>query len=99
FDRGRLACAVRAEEPEHLALLDLEADPSDGFELSVGLAEIGDGDCRWHLSGRDVMFYLVDMSSTISLSPTARVILGLIRLGARTGYDIKQTIEVSTRFF
>lgn len=33
------------------------------------------------------------------LSPTARVILGLIRLGARTGYDIKQTIEVSTRFF
>src|SRR5690348_2531695 len=45
------------------------------------------------------MFYLVDMSSAISLSPTARVILGLIRLGARTGYDIKQTIEVSTRFF
>ncbi len=45
------------------------------------------------------MVYLVDMSSTIPLSPTARVILGLIRLGARTGYDIKQTIEVSTRFF
>ncbi|HST26429.1 MAG TPA: PadR family transcriptional regulator [Gaiellaceae bacterium] len=34
-----------------------------------------------------------------TLSPTARVILGLVRLGARTGYDIKQTIEVSTRFF
>ena len=34
-----------------------------------------------------------------SLSPTARVILGMIRLGARTGYDIKQTIEYSTRFF
>jgi DNA-binding PadR family transcriptional regulator len=45
------------------------------------------------------MFYLADMSSPDSLSPTARVILGLIRLGARTGYDIKQTIEVSTRFF
>lgn len=34
-----------------------------------------------------------------SLSPTARVILGMIRLGARTGYDIKQTIEFTTRFF
>jgi DNA-binding PadR family transcriptional regulator len=34
-----------------------------------------------------------------NLSPTARVILGLIRLGARTGYDIKQTVEVTTRFF
>ena len=45
------------------------------------------------------MFYLVDMSRDGSLTPTARVILGLIRLGARTGYDIKQTIEVSTRFF
>ena len=45
------------------------------------------------------MFYLVDMSSAIDLSPTARVILGLVRLGARTGYDIKQTIEGSTRFF
>jgi PadR family transcriptional regulator AphA len=40
--------------------------------------------------------YLGDMST---LSPTARVILGLVRLGARTGYDIKRTIEVSTRFF
>jgi len=34
-----------------------------------------------------------------SLSPTARVILGMLRLGARTGYDIKQRIEISTRFF
>jgi PadR family transcriptional regulator AphA len=34
-----------------------------------------------------------------SLSPTARVVLGMIRLGARTGYDIKQTIEFTTRFF
>ena len=34
-----------------------------------------------------------------NLSPTARVILGMLRLGARTGYDIKQTIEYSTRFF
>ena len=42
------------------------------------------------------MIYLVDMSS---LSPTARVILGMLRLGARTGYEIKQKIEISTRFF
>jgi len=33
------------------------------------------------------------------LSPTARVILGMIRLGRRTGYEIKQLVDVSTRFF
>jgi PadR family transcriptional regulator AphA len=42
------------------------------------------------------MVYLPDMSS---LTPTARVILGMIRLGAPTGYDIKRTIEYTTRFF
>jgi DNA-binding PadR family transcriptional regulator len=40
--------------------------------------------------------YLVGMST---LSPTARVILGILRFGARTGYDIRKVIEVSTRFF
>jgi DNA-binding PadR family transcriptional regulator len=34
-----------------------------------------------------------------NLSPTARVILGMVRLGAGTGYEIKQAIEQSTRFF
>ena len=34
-----------------------------------------------------------------NLSPTARVILGLLALGDRTGYDMKQTIDRSTRFF
>jgi DNA-binding PadR family transcriptional regulator len=34
-----------------------------------------------------------------TLSPTARVILGLLALGDRTGYDMKQTIDRSTRFF
>ena len=34
-----------------------------------------------------------------SLSPTARVILGLLRLGPHTGYEIKQTCDRSTRFF
>jgi PadR family transcriptional regulator AphA len=33
------------------------------------------------------------------LTPTARVILGMLKLGERTGYEIKQAIEVSTRFF
>jgi DNA-binding PadR family transcriptional regulator len=33
------------------------------------------------------------------LTPTARVILGLIGLGARTGYEVKQYADISTRFF
>jgi DNA-binding PadR family transcriptional regulator len=36
---------------------------------------------------------------SINLTPTARVILGMLRLGAHTGYEIKQAVEVSTRFF
>ena len=38
----------------------------------------------------------VDMSS---LSPTARVILGLLAWEPRTGYEIKQATDRSTRFF
>jgi DNA-binding PadR family transcriptional regulator len=33
------------------------------------------------------------------LTPTARVILGMLALGARTGYDVKRAIDLSTRFF
>jgi len=33
------------------------------------------------------------------LTPTARVILGMLKLGARTGYEIKQASDISTRFF
>jgi PadR family transcriptional regulator AphA len=33
------------------------------------------------------------------LSPTARVLLAMIRNGRRTGYEIKQLVDVSTRFF
>ncbi len=40
--------------------------------------------------------HLPDMSS---LSPTARVILGLLRFEPRTGYDIKRVTDRSTRFF
>jgi DNA-binding PadR family transcriptional regulator len=34
-----------------------------------------------------------------NLSPTAKIILGFLRFGPRSGYDIKQSVEVSTRFF
>jgi DNA-binding PadR family transcriptional regulator len=34
-----------------------------------------------------------------SLSPTARVILGILKFGPRSGYDIRKVIEISTRFF
>jgi DNA-binding PadR family transcriptional regulator len=33
------------------------------------------------------------------LTPTGRVILGMIALGKRTGYDIKQLVDSSTRYF
>jgi DNA-binding PadR family transcriptional regulator len=35
----------------------------------------------------------------MDLSPTARVLLAMIRKGRRTGYEIKQLVDVSTRFF
>ena len=34
-----------------------------------------------------------------SLTPTGRVILGMIALGKQTGYDIKQLVDKSTRHF
>lgn len=34
-----------------------------------------------------------------NFSPTARVILGFLRLEAQTGYDIKQVTDRSTRYF
>jgi PadR family transcriptional regulator AphA len=34
-----------------------------------------------------------------TLTPTGRVILGMIRMGKRTGYEIKQLVDISTRFF
>lgn len=33
------------------------------------------------------------------MSPAAYVVLGMLRKGARSGYDIKQAVEISTRFF
>ena len=39
------------------------------------------------------------MSRNDALTPTARLLLGMVRIGRRTGYDIKRLVEVSTRFF
>jgi PadR family transcriptional regulator AphA len=39
------------------------------------------------------------MAAHDELSPTAYVVLGMLRLGLRTGYDIKQLVDKSTRFF
>lgn len=35
----------------------------------------------------------------MELSPTAYVILGLVRVNPRTGYEIKATVDQTTRFF
>jgi DNA-binding PadR family transcriptional regulator len=35
----------------------------------------------------------------MELTPTGRVLLAMIRSGRRTGYEIKQLVDVSTRFF
>jgi len=35
----------------------------------------------------------------MTLSPTARVILGMVRFGNRTGYEIKVAVDRSIRFF
>src|SRR5436305_30825 len=40
-----------------------------------------------------------EQSATPELSATGRVILGMIALGKQTGYDIKQLVDNSTRFF
>jgi DNA-binding PadR family transcriptional regulator len=34
-----------------------------------------------------------------TLSPTARIIIAFLGFGPRSGYDIKQSVEISTRFF
>jgi DNA-binding PadR family transcriptional regulator len=37
--------------------------------------------------------------STTSLTPSDYVVLGMVGLDARSGYEIKQTVELSIRFF
>jgi PadR family transcriptional regulator, regulatory protein AphA len=44
--------------------------------------------------------YLADiLRRYMKLNKTSYVILGMLRLGRHTGYDIKQLVDVSTRFF
>jgi DNA-binding PadR family transcriptional regulator len=38
-------------------------------------------------------------TSASGLTPTGRVILGMIAVGRRTGYEIKQLVDRSTRYF
>ena len=49
-DRGGLARPVRAEEPVHLALRDVQVEPVKRHGLAVGLAQPGHVDCRSHAS-------------------------------------------------
>jgi len=41
----------------------------------------------------------VGQSGVPELAPPAYVVLGMVRLGARSGYEIKQTVGQSIRFF
>src|SRR5204862_7708103 len=88
--RGLPAGAVQAEQREALSLADLEAYIAQRLVLAVALAQYFDVNCRGH---RDISTRYMD------LSPTAKVVLGMIASGARTGYDIKRTVERSTAFF
>lgn len=42
---------------------------------------------------------MTDTATRDVLSPSAYVILGMIRLGRRSGYEIKQAVQLSIRFF
>ena len=46
-DKRRLACAVRAEQPEELALFDREADALERLERLVALLDVTNFD-GWH---------------------------------------------------
>jgi hypothetical protein len=68
LDRRRLPGAVRAEQAEDLARIDLEADPAQSLVGPVGLPELADGDRR----------------RCQLLPTTKRRIAGLLRLPARS---------------
>ena len=40
-----------------------------------------------------------ELAAQPKLGPPAYVVLGMVGLGARSGYEIKQTVELSIRFF
>src|SRR2546425_6474465 len=76
LDRRRLAGAVRAEEPEHLAGLDVEADTADGLDLAVALSKVSD----LHDGGR--AFNLPAIARPGNVAPAA-VSVGGRRRGTR----------------
>src|SRR3984893_19445931 len=41
----------------------------------------------------------VERPPALELDSPGYVVLGMVRLGARSGYEIKQTVELSIRFF
>src|SRR5215212_417814 len=41
----------------------------------------------------------ISVRGMADLNPTSYVVLGMLRLGLRSGYDIKQLVDKSTRFF
>ena len=57
LDGRRLAGPVRAEQAEHLAARDLEADAAHRLDLAVGLAQVAhlDGESRWCVSMDRIM--------------------------------------------
>src|SRR5690606_18332685 len=48
FDRGRLARAVRPQEPQDLAFRNLEADATYGLDGAVALVQVADDHFRRH---------------------------------------------------
>ena len=62
LDRRRLTGAVRTEQAEHLAAPDLEVDPPNSLEFSVGLAQTSHQDCSIVHVEHDVSVPVVDTS-------------------------------------
>jgi DNA-binding PadR family transcriptional regulator len=42
---------------------------------------------------------MIYMATSTSLTPSDYVVLGMVGLGARSGYEIKRTVDLSIRFF
>jgi PadR family transcriptional regulator AphA len=69
----------------------------------VEVAAVADTDAAWNRTRRTNLdtTYLYDISCgyIMELNRTTAVILGMLELGFRTGYEIKAAVDKSTRFF
>src|ERR1700747_1941685 len=54
---------------------------------------------RYDISSRDMQQPPDQEPPAVELSPTGRVILGMIAFGKRTGYDIKTFVDRTARYF